>query len=100
MFRRKKKNKVPTGKIMGLKINGEETQVANIKVFTDAQGIGRCDIFVTEPKEILHFEESNLEILSDEGRKISIHAKFDSALQEKKVYIYHLIIIDYSEVFA
>lgn len=98
--RKKKKNKVPTGKIMGLKINGEDAKVANIKVYTDAEGTGRCDIFVTEPKEILHYEESDLEIRSDEGRKICIHAKFDRAEQQKKIYIYHLIILGYSEVFA
>ena len=54
MLFRKKKPKVPTGKIMGLKINGEDAKVSNIKVFTDKEGVGRCDIYAGEPKEDLH----------------------------------------------
>ena len=100
MFGKKRKPKVPTGKILGLKINGEDTKVANLKVFTDSQGVGRCDIFAVEPKEILHYDESDLEIRSDEGRKIRIHAKFDGAEQQKRVFVYHMIILEYGEEFA
>jgi hypothetical protein len=100
MLFRKKKPKVPTGKIMGLKINGEDAKVSNIKVFTDKEGVGRCDIYAGEPKEVLHYEQSELEVLSDNGKKIYMRVTFDSAEQKKRVYIYHLIIETYSEMFA
>lgn len=97
---KKKKENVPSGKIRSMLVNGNAVRCLNARIFYDSDGIGRLEIFTKEPTEAFHYNESDFEFNTTDNKRLVIHASFDSAAKEGKLYHYLFTVQKYNEFFA
>ncbi len=97
---KKKKEKVPSGKIRSMLVNNNAVRCLNARIFYDSEGIGKLEIYTKEPTEGFHFDELDFEFNTTDNKRLVLHAAFDSAAKEGKLYHYLFIIQKYNEFFA